>query len=185
MKILAKQTNYGLIINFQNKNYELYNDKKVKYYYMDDEYIVFERPYLQKFLDFIFKNFNVSIWTAASKEYASFILENVILVKPNRKIDYVFFSHHCNFSRNKYNCLKAMELLWEKYNIKQFNKKNTLLIDDLDETCNYNNNKNNKIIKIDPFNFSNTNYYSDNKLHDIKKYLKSYKKVKKNKNKNE
>ena len=34
-----------------------------KVYNMDDYYKVFERPYLQEFLDFLFANFNVSIWT--------------------------------------------------------------------------------------------------------------------------
>ena len=45
---------------------------------MDGYYMVYSRPYLQEFLDYIFKNFNVSIWTAASKDYALFIIEKII-----------------------------------------------------------------------------------------------------------
>ena len=62
------------------KEYENYKDKMKKYKYknMDDCYIVFERPNLQSFLDFLFKNYNVSIWTAASKDYALFIIEDTI-----------------------------------------------------------------------------------------------------------
>ena len=46
---------------------------------MDGYYIVFERPHLSEFLDYIFENFNVSVWTAASKDYALFIIEHIIL----------------------------------------------------------------------------------------------------------
>ena len=72
------------------------NNKKVKlfkYYDMDSYYIIFERPGLQPFLDFLFSNFNVSIWTAASKDYALFIINKIILQnKKKRKIDWIFFS---------------------------------------------------------------------------------------------
>ena len=45
---------------------------------MGKQYTIFERPNLQNFLDFIFENFNVSIWTAASKDYALFIINKII-----------------------------------------------------------------------------------------------------------
>ena len=41
----------------------------------DGHYKVFERPGLQEFLDYLFANFNVSVWTAASKSYALFIID--------------------------------------------------------------------------------------------------------------
>ena len=74
---------------------------------MDNIYTVFQRPNLEKFLDFIFENFNVSVWTAASKDYALFIINKIILKldtknkdKPKkRKLDYVFFSYHCDISK--------------------------------------------------------------------------------------
>ena len=69
--------------------------KTLKNHNMDNEYIVFERPYLQEFLDFLFKNFKVSIWTAANKEYALFIMDNIIIGKnKDRKIEYLFFKYH-------------------------------------------------------------------------------------------
>ena len=46
---------------------------------MDGYYIVFERQYLQEFLDFLFKKFNISVWTAASKDYALFIIKTHLL----------------------------------------------------------------------------------------------------------
>ena len=79
--------------SLDNKKHE----KKIKlfnYKNMDDYYLVFERPGLQKFLKFLFKNFNVSVWTAATKDYALFIIENMILKnKKNRHLDYIFFSY--------------------------------------------------------------------------------------------
>ena len=51
--------------------------KKFTFHDMDNYYIVFERPGLQKFLDFLFANFSVSVWTAASKDYAAFIIKNI------------------------------------------------------------------------------------------------------------
>ena len=70
--------------NFKkNKNKTL----KFSFHNMDDYYIIFERPNIQVFLDFIFKNFNVSIWTAATKDYALFIIENVILKNRIKNIE--------------------------------------------------------------------------------------------------
>ena len=58
------------------KKYEM-KSKLFDYKDMDGYYIVYERPGLQKFLDYLFENFNVSIWTAASKDYALFIIEKI------------------------------------------------------------------------------------------------------------
>jgi len=80
----------------QNKE----KSKKFNFHNMDEYYLVFERPGLQSFLDNLFENFNVSIWTAASKDYALFIIEKIILKNnPKRKLDWVFFSYHCRISK--------------------------------------------------------------------------------------
>ena len=52
--------------------------KKFKIYEMNKDYIVFERPGLQKFLNWIFKHFNVSVWSAATPDYVEFIAKNII-----------------------------------------------------------------------------------------------------------
>src|SRR3990167_1255303 len=62
--------------------------EKLSFYSMEGLYIVVERPYVQEFLDYIFQHFNVSVWTAATKDYASSIIKNVILTKPERKLDF-------------------------------------------------------------------------------------------------
>ena len=112
--------------------------KRFKYHDMDGYYLVCERPYVQEFLDYVFKHFNVSIWTAASKDYAIFILKNIILIKQDRQIDYFFWDKHCKISRKyKNKTSKNLEILWDVLNNKKglvgYNKKNTLILDDYDD----------------------------------------------------
>lgn len=107
---------------------------------MDNSYITFERPHLQEFLDFLFKNYNVSIWTAATKNYALFII-NKFIRKRGRNIDFIFFSYHCDLSTNEGRGLKGLDMLWEKFKLSGYNENNTIIIDDNSEvkkiqTCN-------------------------------------------------
>jgi TFIIF-interacting CTD phosphatase-like protein len=139
--------------------------KKFKYYYMDNDYVIFERPGLQIFLDYLFANFNVSVWTAASKDYALFIIENIVLAKnKNRKIDYIFFSYHCDLSKDYKNHTKDLRLLWKVYKFNKFNKYNTLIIDDYDEV--YETQPNNCII-AKPFEFLDKESEKDRFLLDL------------------
>jgi TFIIF-interacting CTD phosphatase-like protein len=86
-------------------------EKKFIFHNMDNYYTIFERPGLQIFLDYLFKNFNVSIWTAASKDYALFIIDNIILQnKKERQLDWVFFSYHCDLSRKLMIMMKFLKL---------------------------------------------------------------------------
>jgi len=100
-------------------------------HYMHGMYKIFERPGLQFFLDYIFDNFNVSIWTAASKEYAVYVIEKIIINnRPDRKIHWVLFSYHCEISNSITGCDKDISLLWNHFNIKMFKPENTFIIDD-------------------------------------------------------
>lgn len=100
---------------------------------MDGYYIIFERPKVQKFLTWLFENFNVSVWTAASKDYALFIIKNIILQSPERKLDYILFSHHCDLSKNIYGNSKNLKLFFKTFKLDNYKKSNTIIIDDLDE----------------------------------------------------
>ena len=110
---------------------------KFKYYDMEKEYRVFERPYLQMFLDYLFLNFNVSVFTAADKEYGMFIYENIIK-RPERKINYLFSGYHSSLSEIYYGSPKDLRLLWDEFKVHDFTPCNTVILDDLDEV--YNNN---------------------------------------------
>lgn len=91
--------------------------KGIKYYDIDGYYMTFERPYLQEFLDFLFKNYNVSIWTAATKDYAIDVIQNSILTKPERKLDYVFYSYHRDVSEGETGNTKNLSMLWNTYKL--------------------------------------------------------------------
>lgn len=108
--------------------------KKFIFHDMDGYYIVFERPGLQQFLTYLFDNFNVSIWTAASKDYALFVIEKIILAgNANRKLDYIFFSYHCDISSSVKSGSKDLSMFWDIYKMIGYTKDNTIILDDYDE----------------------------------------------------
>jgi TFIIF-interacting CTD phosphatase-like protein len=154
------------------------NKKKMenfKMYNMEDYYIVFERPGLQKFLNYLFENFNVSIWTAASKDYALFILDKIIIGgHTNRKIDYFLFSYHRDISKNlsETGGTKDLNILWDHLGFEGYSKDNTIIIDDYDDV--YNVQKNNCIF-IPPFEFFDDNSENDTVLLTIKEQLETLK----------
>jgi TFIIF-interacting CTD phosphatase-like protein len=129
---------------------------------MDSYYMVFYRPYLQEFLTFLFDNFTVSIWTAASKDYALFIIENIIIANyKNRKIDWIFFSYHCDISKTLKNGTKDLSIIWDLYKLPGYSKYNTIIIDDYSEV--YETQPNNCFL-IEPFNFKDNNSHKDKHL---------------------
>jgi len=154
-------------------DFEKYKNKSSKFRYepMEGYYIIFERPHLQEFLDFIFENFDVSVWTAATKDYALFIINKIILIKPNRKLDYIFFSYHCNISKKLKKGTKDLSMLWDIYKINGYNEKNTFILDDYDEvykTQNFN------CIIAEPFKFVNENSEKDVFLKKLKRKIKKH-----------
>jgi hypothetical protein len=117
---------------------QFYNAQKFKLlddhlYYKDfgKYYRIYERPGLQPFLDFLFQNFNVNVFTAASKDYALFIVNNFILRnRHDKKINWMFHSYHTTISEAKYNSYKDLRLLWSTIP-DIFTPDNTVIIDDL------------------------------------------------------
>jgi TFIIF-interacting CTD phosphatase-like protein len=160
----------------EDYDYKKYDNKikkfKEKPMFMDDYYIIIQRPGLQKFLDFLFQNFNVSIWTAASKDYALYIIENIILGgHPERKLDYIFFSYHCNISKKLKKGSKDLSMLWDVYQIEGYNNKNTFILDDLDEVFEI---QNDNCIIADQFKFVKKNSENDNFLKQLIPKIKKY-----------
>jgi TFIIF-interacting CTD phosphatase-like protein len=155
--------------SFDKKKHEK-KTKLFKYKNMDDYYLVFERPGLQKFLKFLFKNFNVSVWTAATKDYALFIIENMILKnKKNRHLDYIFFSYHCDISKKLTKNSKDLSLLWKRYKLKGYSKNNTIILDDNDEVYDT---QPNRTVRAVPFEFTDENSENDDFLKKITPKLK-------------
>lgn len=98
---------------------------------MDGYYIVFERPNLQPFLDYVFANFNVSVFTAASQSYCLFIVDNIVLAnKKNRALDFILFAEHCGLAKKHYGGYKNMRLFWDKLKLDGYAPNNTRILDD-------------------------------------------------------
>lgn len=136
---------------------------------MDGKYLTFARPGLEEFLDFLFANFNVSVWTAASKSYALFIIDNFILTKPDRKLKYIFFSYHCKESKKKESSLKRLKMLWTYFGLnKQFNENNTYIIDDHPQVYKA---QPKHCINVKPFEFLDKNSDKDRELKRVQRNL--------------
>jgi hypothetical protein len=143
---------------------------------MDNDYLVVERPGLQKFLDWLSDHFNITIWSAASPEYVDFIRKKVF---KKRRVHHVFNSNHCEDSQKHYgdHFIKNLELLWDKYDLQGYGPYNTLIIDDLKYNTNpqpYNS------LHIKKF-IAREDTVNDSGLEDIRVKLSD---VKKNFNKN-
>ena len=134
---------------------------KMDHHDMDGVYVIFQRPGLQTFLTYLFENFNISIWTAASKDYALFIINNIILKDPSRKLDWIFFSYHCEISKKHTGHSKSLSVLWDIYKIPGYSKKDTVIIDDYNEV--FDTQRGNCIV-AEPFIFSNNDSENDDFL---------------------
>lgn len=141
---------------------------------MDDEYIVCERPGLQVFLEWLFKNFNVMIWSAASPDYVDFITKKIVQKTSSRNVDHIFNSDQCDESQKHYNGdTKNLNLLWDHYDFTGYGPYNTLIIDDMGHVRK---SQPSRCIRIKKF-IANENSIKDNiLLDDIKKKLSHIKK---------
>lgn len=142
-------------------------------YNMDGYYLVSERPYLQPFLDYVFANHKVSVWTAASRDYANFIIKNIILTKPDRKLEFFFWDRHCKVSKKKFKNPKKLDLLWDVYKCGNFRNDNTFIIDDLDDV--YKTQKCNSIPVLPPFDVFDNSSDGDRFLQKLIPKLKKMK----------
>lgn len=139
---------------------------------MEDYYDIFERPHLQEFLDYLFKHFNVGIWTASSKDYAIFVVKNFITqpenkIRLDRKIQIFLCSHHCNVSKKYFKGVtKDLKLISDRWNIKSF--KDIMLVDDLEALAEH---QPNNVIAIKPFFYDKEEAYEDKELLKIKESL--------------
>jgi TFIIF-interacting CTD phosphatase-like protein len=147
--------------------------KRFNVHQMDNDYYIVERPGVQPFLDFVFKHFNVSVWTAASKEYAIFVLKHVIL-RPGRKIDYFMCSENCDASYERTGCLKQLNQL---FHLPRYNPSNTMIIDDND---NVQERQSNPVWPIKAFRFFRKQSEADTHLPALQKALEKKLVAKKN-----
>ena len=150
---------------YKEYNFKKYKNKSKKFDFEDMEgyYIIFARPHLQKFLDYLFKNFNVTVWTAASKDYALFVIDKFI-VRPHRQLHHIFFSYHCDVSEDLKEGSKDLRMLWDIYGLKEYKPNSTYILDD---NCEVYDNQPGLCIEAPPFKFKRSMSYEDTFLLDI------------------
>ena len=151
--------------------------KNFAYEDFDKDYRIFERPNLQIFLDYLFANFNVSVWTAASKDYALFIIDKIILRNKSRKLDHILFGYHCDISDNVKGNTKNLSMFEDYFKGSKYREDNTYIIDDYIEVYNT---QPDHCFLIKPFEFTKRYSEYDDELLKMMKKLRKLK-IKKNK----
>jgi len=109
------------------------------------------RPHLDTFLRFLFKTFNVSLWTLSDKEYADGIAKMFVVKNTKRKLVHVLNAdEHGDLASDLHGNNKDLNMLWYHAGITCFSECNTILIDDHPHnSLNPSNRKN--AITINPF----------------------------------
>jgi RNA polymerase II subunit A small phosphatase-like protein len=90
-------------------------------------YFVYKRPGLDQFLEYAFKNFNISIWTAADKEYAKMIIKNILTKSQIRKLHFFYYRSNCVNNRRGF--VKPLNRIFESKEITYIKEKNTIMLD--------------------------------------------------------
>jgi TFIIF-interacting CTD phosphatase-like protein len=142
---------------------------------MDGYYHIFARPHLQTFLDFLFENFKVAVWTAASQLYALNVIENFILPKnkPGRGLEFILFDYHNEHSIKNGKGTKDLSLFSSFYKMPGYD--DMVILDDFDDVIKVN--KSNAI-KVPFFEYKDKRSYEDTFLIRIIPRLKKFKKKK-------
>lgn len=114
---------------------------KITCLYEKDEkttaFYVFHRPHLEEFLDFLFRNFNVVVWTAATSDYACEVVEKVFK-SPNGEplVPYMILTRdHDEEARRQYGGSKDLRYIWRSS--LPFVPEATFIVDNLDKVVNH------------------------------------------------
>lgn len=149
----------------------LVNASKFRYKFIPP-FVTMERPGLQPFLDYLFENFNVGIWTASNKPYATKIYKEFIeKYGNNRCIQLMLFDEHCRKSEEVTGYIKSLSMLWDHWRLPNYNKNNTFIVDDLKEVYDA---QPENCIRIKAFSLKNSDE-NDKELESVKKVLEKIK----------
>lgn len=162
-----------------DRQYDIEENKKkaieFNFQNMEGVFVIFERPGLQKFLDFLFENFDVSVWTAASQDYASFIVKNIVIGEhKERKLDHFLFYYHGEKVNTLYNdTSKNLKMLWECYGLdaEGYNKDTVIILDDNEDV--YKTQRDNCLIAKE-FYFYNEGSEKDDFLYKLQGMIEKY-----------
>lgn len=159
--------------SYTNKGYKGKDSKRTYNFKIKigrDTYFVFKRPGLDNFLKKIFEeSLSVSIWTAATKVYCDKIVNNIFTDEQKSKLKFIW-TRNKTISKDGYYYLKDLNKVFKSF--KNFNTKNTILIDDnpnhfIVSPCNV------KYIKA----WETPKHSKDNELSKILRFLSSSKSI--------
>jgi len=112
-------------------NYSAQLAKKSDFYFTIDRqyYWVIKRPGLDLFLDFVFKYFNVGIWTAGDKEYAKQISRRILKLPQLQRIKFIYSRQFCHLDTNSKPPMftKPLAKVFELF--PTFQAQNTIMVD--------------------------------------------------------
>jgi RNA polymerase II subunit A small phosphatase-like protein len=123
------------------------------------------RPYLLKFLEFLFTHYDVAIWTNAKRYWVEEYLSRIPMYK--NKFVFIWTREKCQ--QCTYASVKPLIKIWRSSigRTNGYTKHNTIIIEDTPENCvkNYGN-----AIYVEPFDLYNK---ADNTLLHLIEYIKS------------
>ena len=148
----------------------------------NQKFLVFFRPGLRDYLNFVFTNFNVGFWTTGTKDYAEKCLELILTPRQRKSINlfiardkkdqnfYDILNKQNIDLKSEYRNVKYLEYLFKNKIYKgSFKKTNTLLVDD--NPIHYGINKGRNIIYVNQFNALN---YCDKTLQKMMKWFSKH-----------
>jgi len=153
-----------------NKDGDYFDQSNYDFKFQLEEYFYFvrKRPYQKEFLDYVFENFKVGIWTAASEDYAKIAAKGCNI--DESKLLFFWDREKCTTrisytDDGRYYGLKPLSKVKKSFNYKL---ENILVIDDIFQTAedNYGN-----LIRMTPFTYQK----DDNELFKLISYLEKIK----------
>jgi hypothetical protein len=111
---------------------KVYKYPALRKHYFEDM-VILERPFLAEFLTSLAEYFNISVWTAARRDYANFIVKQILV--PHVVIFHLFDRNHVQDSLHYFGTMKNIDLLTKIYKIPMFIHHKNILVDDLVEIC--------------------------------------------------
>ena len=99
---------------------------------------VWDRRHGDSFLDFVFSSFDVGVWSSARQENVTKLVERTFGPKRMKSLVFMWDQSYCTVEKRKPRPLFAKELrkVWEAF--PQYDRSNTLLIDDDEEKAKHN-----------------------------------------------
>ena len=139
--LLSKHLTNNIPSSLKNLKYE---DIYLQTY--NHVYRVFQRPYLQTFLDYIFEHFNVGVLSYGKHVYVHHIVKTFILnpdltpTSKYRRCQFIYSKNSFEDSshKNGYLGMKNLDYIFNHVRPFQFYKCNTLIIDDTKSVINNN-----------------------------------------------